>query len=159
MKSVVIYDSQYGNTRALAEVIAAELETAGPVQIENAHTGTVDLPSDLVLLVVGGPTQAHGMTRPLRTQLDSLTSHRLEGVTAATFDTRARGPRFFTGAASQGIARRLERKGAKLALEPESFQVDGKEGPLTKGELERARAWARDLLARVGLTPAGAAVT
>ena len=90
MKSVVIYDSQYGNTQALAEAIAAELKTAGPVSIENARTGTVDLPPDLELLIVGGPTQAHGMTRPLRTQLDSLASHRLDGVAAATFDTRAR---------------------------------------------------------------------
>ena len=89
MKSVVIYDSQYGNTQALAEAIAAELKMAGAVEVENARTGTVELPSDLVLLVVGGPTQAHGMTRPLRTQLDSLASHRLDGVAAATFDTRA----------------------------------------------------------------------
>ena len=74
------------------------------------------------------------MTRPLRAQLDSLTSHHLDGVAAATFDTRAHGPRFLTGAASRGIARRLEQKGAKLVLEPESFLVDGKEGPLAEGE-------------------------
>jgi flavodoxin len=158
MKSVVIYDSQYGNTQALAEAIAAELKMAGAVEVENARTGTVELPSDLGLLVVGGPTQAHGMTRPLRTRLDSLTSHRLDGVVAATFDTRARGPRFLTGAASRGIARRLEQKGAKLVLEPGSFLVDGKEGPLAEGELERARAWARNVLAKLAVAPTAAGV-
>jgi flavodoxin len=158
MQSVVIYDSEYGNTQALAEAIAAELEIAGTVQIQNARTGTVALPSDLGLLVVGGPTQAHGVTPPLRTQLDSLTSHRLQGVAAATFDTRARGPRFLTGAASRGIASRLEHKGANLVLEPESFLVDGKEGPLVEGELERARAWARSVLAELPVNPTAAGV-
>jgi flavodoxin len=67
MRSVVIYDSQYGNTRAVAEAIAAELHAAGAVEVVSARTGTVELRSDLRLLVVGGPTQAHGMTRPLRT--------------------------------------------------------------------------------------------
>jgi flavodoxin len=158
MKSVVIYDSQFGNTQALAEAIAAELKAAGAVAVENARTGTVELPSDLELLVAGGPTQAHGMTRPLRAQLDSLTRHRLDRVAAATFDTRVRGPRFLTGAASRGIARRLARKGARLVLEPESFLVDGKEGPLAEGELERARAWARNVLAELAPRPTAAGV-
>lgn len=154
MQSVVIYDSQYGNTQALAEVIAAELEAAGPVQIENARTGTFELPPGLGLLVVGGPTQVHAVSPPLRAQLDSLTRHSLDGVAAAAFDTRARGPRFLTGAASRGIARRVEQKGAKLVLAPESFLVDGKEGPLAEGELEHARAWARQVLAKLAVTPA-----
>ena len=34
MKSLVIYDSQYGNTRLLAEAIASELEAVGTVAIE-----------------------------------------------------------------------------------------------------------------------------
>jgi flavodoxin len=158
MKSVVIYDSQYGNTRQIAEAIAAELKAAGRVEVENARMGTVELPSDLELLVAGGPTQAHGMTRPLRAQLDMLTSRRLEGVAAATFDTRARGPRFLTGAASRGIARRLAGTGARLVVEPESFLVDGKEGPLAEGELERARAWARTVLAELAPRPMAAEV-
>ena len=56
MRSVVIYDSQYGNTRLLAEAIAAELEAVGTVDIENARNEDVTLPPDLTLLVVGGPT-------------------------------------------------------------------------------------------------------
>ena len=59
-----------------------------------------------------------------------------------------------TGAASVGIGKRLEQKGAQLVLEPESFLVEGAEGPLVEGELERARAWARDVLGM--LTPPAA---
>ena len=59
---------------------------------------------------------------------------------AAAFDTRAHGSPLLTGAASHGIARRLRRHGYTL-LETESFVVNGTEGPLAEGELERAREW------------------
>jgi flavodoxin len=158
MKSAVIYDSQYGNTQQLAEVIATELEAAGPVQIANARGGSINLPTDLALLVVGGPTQVHQLTPQLRTQLDAIGSHYVDGLPVATFDTRGRGPRFLTGAASRGIARRLERKGAQLVLEPESFLVLGTAGPLVEGELDRARSWAREILTRVAPQAADVAV-
>jgi flavodoxin len=72
MKSLVIYDSQYGNTRQLAEVIAAELEAVGRVDIENMRNENVTLPPDVTLLVVGGPTQVHAVSPPLRGQLDTI---------------------------------------------------------------------------------------
>jgi flavodoxin len=154
VKSLVIYDSQYGNTRLLAEAIASELEAVGTVSVENARIDDVTLPSDLTLLVVGGPTQVHNVSPPLRGQLDTIAKHRLDGIQAAAFDTRSHGPRILTGAASVGIAKRLKRKGANLVVEAESFLVEGTEGPLVKGELERARAWARDVAAKVAPTTA-----
>jgi flavodoxin len=149
VKSLVVYDSQYGNTRLLAEAIAAELESLGPVEIENARNQMITFPPDLALLVVGGPTQIHNVSPPLRGKLDTIAKHRLDGVQAAAFDTRVHGPRLLTGAASSGIAKRLRRKGAKLVVEPESFLVEGTEGPLAEGALERARSWARDVVAKL----------
>ena len=46
------------------------------------------------------------------------------------------------GYAAGRIANRLERKGGHLAAEPEGFIVEDSEGPLKKGELERAAIWA-----------------
>jgi flavodoxin len=65
MKSLVIYDSQFGNTRLLAEAIASEFEAVGTVDIERARNENVILPPDLTLLVVGGPTQVHNVSPPL----------------------------------------------------------------------------------------------
>lgn len=149
MHVVVVYDSEYGNTRQVAEVIAAELTTAGDVQVENVHEADLDLPPDTGLLVVGGPTQVHGISRRLREQLSGLPKQALTGVVAEAFDTRAQGPRLLTGAASAGIGRMLKSKGAALGGEPQSFVVLGKEGPLADGELERARLWARAVIARM----------
>ena len=50
------------------------------------------------------------------------------------------------GYAAGRIANRLERKGGYLAAEPEGFIVEDSEGPLKKGELERAAIWARRII-------------
>lgn len=150
MQTTIVYDSQYGNTEQVAQAIAAELRTAGAVKMINVRTGPVTVTKELDLLIVGGPTQVHRISAPLRAHLDALPAHSLDDVKVAAFDTRARGPRLLTGAASGGIAKMLTKRGAKLMLAPESFAVAGREGPLVDGELARAHAWAQRLLAATG---------
>jgi hypothetical protein len=50
------------------------------------------------------------------------------------------------GGAAHGIARRLRRHGYELVAEPESFVIEGTEGPLRAGEPDRVRAWGADLV-------------
>jgi hypothetical protein len=52
------------------------------------------------------------------------------------------------GYAAKHIARRLEKAGGSLIVAPEGFYVEGTEGPLKDGEVERAGTWAKRLLAR-----------
>jgi hypothetical protein len=157
---LVIYESMFGNTRQIAEAVASGLVEAGargvaPVPVEEAPP---ELPEDVELLVVGGPTHAFGMTRPrtrqdaaarpgavstgrlgIREWLDRLEIFR-PGVPAATFDTRIGKPRV-PGSAAKGAARRLRSRGLELVVPPETFWVRDTEGPLDEGECERARAW------------------
>ena len=60
-------------------------------------------------------------------------------MNVATFDTRisAKWVGIF-GYAAAKIARNLKKKGGNLILNPEPFYVNGTEGPLKDGELERA---------------------
>jgi len=51
------------------------------------------------------------------------------------------------GYAAAPIAKRLKSKGGELVLAPEGFVVKDTEGPLKEGELDRAAAWARQLIA------------
>jgi flavodoxin len=51
------------------------------------------------------------------------------------------------GYAAKPIADKLKKKGGKLVLPPEGFFVQGSEGPLKEGEVERAAEWAKQLLA------------
>jgi hypothetical protein len=170
MKALVVYESLYGNTAAIADAIATSLRahgheaSAGPVTaIDPVDAAGIDL------LVVGGPTHVHGMSRPstrkaavddeknvyseptlepgLREWLDRVPAG--DGGPAAAFDTRIDKPAFLTGSAAKGIGRRLERHGFRLVASPESFFVTT-ENHLVDGALERAEAWAAQLSERAG---------
>ena len=64
MRVLVAYSSRKGNTRLVAERIAAAVRHRAPVELINVEDAARDLP-DGELVVVGGPTEAHGMTQPL----------------------------------------------------------------------------------------------
>jgi len=149
MKALVVYDSQFGNTRWIAQAAGDALAGAAEVQVVPVAEAA-PLPEALDLLVVGGPTQGHGASPGMKALLDSIGRGSLEGVPAAAFDTRFRMPRWLSGSAAGVIARRLRTAGARLVASPESFFVArAKEGPLLPGELERAGAWARAILEAV----------
>ncbi|WP_152190059.1 flavodoxin family protein [Georgenia satyanarayanai] len=164
MDAVIVYESMWGNTKAVAEAIAAGLSPH--LQVEALEVGSAPSASslDVALLVVGGPTHAFGMSRP-QTREDAARRGGHPGGTGirewiesagdglslsvAAFDTHARHPNL-PGAASKKAAKALRRAGCTLVAQPESFYVEGQEGPLLPGELDRARTWGEHL---AGLLP------
>jgi flavodoxin len=149
MKSVVIYASRYGNTRRIAEAITETLHTHGEAQLFPADEALPVLPKGIDLVVIGGPTEVHRMTKPVVRLFAQMGRGALQGMAAAAFDTRLRGSRLLTGSASSGVARKLRRAGARLIVPEESFFVHNQTGAeqpeLEPGELERATAWAESL--------------
>jgi len=172
MKAYVVYESMYGNTAAIGEAIAQELRERGLVvrcgPLTRIDPAGVD---DGGLVVVGGPTHAHGMTRGatrrtaasdkkntyatptlspgLREWIDDLPSG--AGTLAAAFDTRFAKPVFLTGSAAKGIVRRLSHRGFHMVAGPKSFFVSTA-NELLAGELDHARKWAGALLDHPSLT-------
>jgi flavodoxin len=165
MDAIVIYESIYGNTRAVAQAIA---EGIGGVPALPVHEAAQRYET-LDLLVVGGPTHMHGLATKRSRQVaaeaaaEDGTSHIEQGATAgpglrswlrdlapsaarhaAAFDTRLDKSPWMTGAAAHAIARRLRRRGLDVVA-TESFLVEDTEGPLNGGELDRARAWGAEL--------------
>jgi len=181
MRALVVYESMYGNTRAIATAVADGLRGSYEADVVAAGRATRALVEGADLLVVGGPTHIHGMSRPssrkaaaqasakpggpaldpdaggmgLRTWLDELPAVR-DGSGAAAFDTRLTGPAAFTGRAGAGISRRLRRLGYRQTASPESFLVD-KQNHLLPGELQRAAQWGSRLAASTPPASAGAA--
>jgi len=151
MKALVIYDSMYGNTEKVAQAmgtaLGAQVLRVGDVKPEHLN--------GLTALIVGSPTQAFQPLKPIKAFLKTLPSGVLKGVRVAAFDTRADvqevNSRILTlfvrlfGYAAEPIAARLVKKGGTQALPPAGFFVNGKEGPLKDGELERAAAWVRQI--------------
>jgi hypothetical protein len=168
MKAVVVYESMYGNTHQVADAIGTGLETAYEVSVVPVSHADPALLADTDLVVVGGPTHIHGMSRPgtrkgaveaaakpisplhvepdalspgLREWFGSLDRYR---VKAAAFDTRFHGPAALTGRASKGIANLLRKHGFEVIAHPESFLVT-KQDRLQPDETARARAWGAEL--------------
>jgi flavodoxin len=142
MNTLVVYESQFGNTKKIADLIGHELEFKGPARVVAFGNYT---PRDLEgvdLLVVGGPTQAHGMTMRMRQFVAKLESKPV-GIPAVAFDTRVKGPEFLWGSAAKEIATKLRFAGFKVVAQPESFLVTmTKEPRLNEGEEQRASTWA-----------------
>lgn len=152
MKSIVIYASRYGNTRKVAEAIAGALRPRGSALLLAADDMPGYLPEGTDLVIVGGPTEQHGMTEAMTRLFDRLGTDALDGVAAAAFDTRLRWPRWLSGSAGAGITHKLRAAGARLIAPEASFFIKGAMGTggrdtaeLDSGELERAAAWAVSL--------------
>ncbi|HEX8861314.1 MAG TPA: flavodoxin domain-containing protein [Actinomycetes bacterium] len=143
MNTLVVYDSKFGNTERVARVIAERLQRHGAVELTTADRAPLTISRALDLVVVGGPTQGHGVSPALRTWLQAVEP--VDGVRAAAFDTRFAKPRWLTGSAGQVIARRLGRLGFRMVRDPESFFVAHTDGPLLDREPERATDWAATL--------------
>ena len=142
MNTLIIYDSTFGNTAQLAQAMADKLGEHGTVRIALADEAGVTEFKEIDLLLVGGPTQRHGLSPTMKTLLEGFPRRTLQGIRAGTFDTRYHMSARKSGSAAHGIANKLKRAGASLLVEPESFFVAEREGPLEEGELERAARWA-----------------
>ena len=147
MNALVAYDSVYGNTEIVARAIAAalpgEVEVQRVEQVEVGELGRIDL------LVIGSPTHGAMPTEAAQGLVDRIGSPPRQGARVATFDTRLTWPFLerWGGFAAPKMAEALEGKGWKVAGEPGGFFVRGlKKGPLKKGEVERASAWAKALV-------------
>ncbi len=150
MNSLVVYQSKFGNTRKVAEAIAKGLGSYGLarlVEVEDPYALTLDA---VDLLVIGGSTQAHGMSPAMRVYLEALISRAPAGMRTAIFDTRLRGPGILWGSAAKAIADQLRKAAFVVVAPPESFLVEGMKDPqLVDAEATRAQAWATRLGSQV----------
>ncbi len=172
MRAVIIYESMFGNTHAVADAIGKGLEPLDNVVVVPVVEAGRERLADPDLLVVGGPTHFHGMSRT-RTRKwaaataqkpkndlvldrdaqgpgvrDWLTSLGQGHTKVATFDTRFNGPAVLRGRASKVISRKLRRHGFEVVAKPESFFVT-LENQLEPGEEARAQEWGKRLATSV----------
>ena len=146
MNSLVVYESKFGNTQKVAEAIAKGLGLHGlahVVEVNDPDALTLDA---VDLLVIGGPTQAHGMSPAMRAYISALIPKAPAGTRVAVFDTRLKGPGFLWGSAAKAIADELRKATFAVIAPSKSFLVEGmKEPQLVDGEEQRAQAWAVDI--------------
>jgi flavodoxin len=149
MNTLIIYDSQYGNTQKIADRIAETLQEFGNVRTVQAGEFQPEELEKVDLLVIGSPTQAWRATPPIRDFILHLDERALNHLSIAEFDTVLDMPRLIAGSAAETMAKMLRRMGAFQIVPAENFIVAGREGPLAAGELEHAARWALTLREKV----------
>lgn len=164
MNAIVVYESLWGNTAAVARAIA---EGLGPGTIVGSTAEiTPDAAAEASLIVVGAPVHAMGL--PTASSLASVANRtRWQGeipadldhplmrdwiaalpeaeLPAAAFDTRIGGLLGRGGASS--LERLLKARGRRIVTRGEGFvivnqrEVHAAASMLREGELTRAAAW------------------
>ena len=145
MNALVIYDSNYGNTKLVAEEIVNHLDgNAKTVSVKNFH------PEDLAgvdLVIWGSPVNGWRPTSMTTSVLAQLPESAFKGIKFTTFDTRIKS--FLHGDAKDQMATKIRQLGGDRILEPKAFYVNGRGGPLADGEIEKAGDWATLITCRV----------
>jgi hypothetical protein len=159
MEAIVVYESVWGNTAAIARAIAEGMGDGTQAYATDAVPAERLASADLI--VAGSPVFAFSLPsegtrqRLLQSETDGPTpdlSHPslrswLDGLPvgkgfAAAFETRIWwSPRGATGT----IEKKLAKVGYQRLASAEKFVVQDKYGPLREGELERARGWGASL--------------
>jgi len=160
MSALVVFESMWGNTRTVAEAVARGL--GEEIEVVDVSQAPSELPADLGLLVVGGPTHAFSMSRSstrhdavqrgargadeaqgIREWLEQLQPS--DHVDVATFDTRVAKVKRLPGSAAKAAGKEVRRHHLGRLIATQSFYVNDMEGPLLEGELDRAQEWGTQL--------------
>ena len=135
-KAIVIYDSMFGNTEKVAKALAQGMETQG-VKVDHIHVNEADVNNlnNYDLLVLGGPTHVHGISKPMKAFLEKMRSADIEPKKAFAFDTKVEA--WWAGSAAKGIEKGLKRLRMNIVKPRSSAIVTGREGPLAEGTEEK----------------------
>jgi hypothetical protein len=161
MKAVVVYESHWGNTAAVAQA-----DGLGPhARALPTDEATGPAIADADLIVAGAPVMAFRL--PTEKILETLTNDRSQpppdlshpsmrswldglpkgGGRGAAFETRMW---WSPGGATGAIERGLRAAGYRRLASGRKFVVMGGHGPLRDGELQAARAWGAELAQALG---------
>ena len=152
MKGIVVYDTSYGNTKKIAEIIAETLKESG-MEVDLFYVKDVKKLSakDYNFFVLGSPTKFATMSFAIKFFLGKVKSEEWMNKPFAAFDTE--NPENIERArienkewsAGEKIAERLRDKKMNQLLPVLKAVVFGQKGPLKEGEIERTKDYAREL--------------
>ena len=150
MKTLIIYDTQYGNTEIIAQALA---KTSKDIDLKKVDQVVYSDLTNYQLIVVGSPTHGGCPTIPLQNFFKTIPANYLSGIKVAAFDTRMNPENLniflkilikIIGFASPKILKTLISLGGESKGEF-GFLVQSQKGPLYDDELELALDWFKKL--------------
>ncbi|MFW9882175.1 MAG: flavodoxin family protein, partial [Candidatus Thorarchaeota archaeon] len=148
MKVLIVYETRYGNTKRAAETIGEVIkETGNDITVVKVDAVVMDTIKDYDAIVIGSPTYAGSQARSIKKFISSLAVQ--PNTKIVVFDTH-----IGDGITSGGIMRRAVKKMEKQIQKNPNLKkivnglqvaVKGIKGPLIEGELEKCKAFAKEI--------------
>jgi menaquinone-dependent protoporphyrinogen IX oxidase len=88
LKTLVLYESFFGNTRQIAAAIGNSLAQNNEVQVSNISEISWEAISDAEILIVGSATRAFRPCEATKQFLKNIYGNGLKGINVAAFDIR-----------------------------------------------------------------------
>ncbi len=140
MKILIAYDTKYGNTKKVAELIAEGLKTVegNTVSIENVKEINLEKDETFDLILIGSPNQMGAHISSVKKFIKKLASSSLKGNSFAVFDT-------YVKKDFEKATRKMEKQIAKVMPNMKkvssglSIKVGGMKGPIIEEELPKCK--------------------
>jgi len=136
-KAIVIYESKWGNTRKVAEAIAAGMSGIDTVMKESKEVKPEEL-TGYDAFIIGSPNHMGGHVGSIKKLIDDMGKLNLKGKYAAVFDT-------YMMTDFEKAVKKMEKQisekvpGLKIATPGLSVKVGGMKGPVIEEEMPKAK--------------------
>lgn len=152
MKTLIVFDSVFGNTAKVARVIENALSTKTDVRCSQVDDVDEKALADCRWLIIGSPTRGFKPTKSVQAFIHGLKPGQIRQKNVSIFDTRMDVVKVnnliltimvkFNGYANDWMEKQLKAKQVPISGDAGKFIVENSEGPLQLGELERIAQWA-----------------
>jgi menaquinone-dependent protoporphyrinogen IX oxidase len=154
MKGIFVFDTSYGNTKAIAEAISEGLKESG-LEVNVFRMKDAKNHEGYDFLVLGSPTKFCTMSFAVKFFLGKVKSEEWQNTPFAAFDTE--NPENIEHAkaenkewsAAEKIVAKLKEKNMNQVLPVHKAVTFGQKGLLKEGEIERAKEYARMLASKL----------
>ena len=149
MKVLIVYETKYGNTKKVAETIGDVIKEAGKevtvVKVDAVETDNI---KDYEAIVIGSPTYASSQAGSIKKFISSLSVE--PDTKIVVFDTHS-GDGISTGGPMRRAVKKMEKQiqknpNLKKLMNGLQVAVNGIKGPLIEGELEKCKAFAKEIV-------------
>jgi len=162
MKAVIVYDSYYGNTKAVAEAIAEELKAEGHQADLRSVRQKYRVPPEGEILFLGSPVRMGSTTRRVKKCLEKLDKRLWKENPLVVFTTILALPDVPTEQQKESREKYDIAAGRKLGEVAKSLglnaidrhlwvDVKGNKGPLVENAIEETKQFTRDVLRTMGV--------
>lgn len=147
MKALIVYDTKYGNTKIVAELIAEGINSVEGNEITINNVKDVDLNKEnsYDMILIGSPNHVGSHTKSVKKFINKLSEALLKINSFAVFDT-------YLSKDFEKTVKKMEKQisermpDLKKAAPGLSIKVEGMKGPITEIDLPKCKEFGINLI-------------